>query len=267
MNIFEGITKEKFIEEFNKERNGSLSSLHIKLVFDYKDLKIEKAKFKKYTFLKFLSISDVNNYEQEIEMFNSFKPFVEYEGKPVLIIDNYNKYLSYRDKSENKLHFFNKEAYLSQLNCLIFEDIVDFDKFVKSEKRKKTYEDIVKELDKSVEDFSNKILSKLNDRFIEYVDNGYKLEFTLKFTEIEQLKKDRKIFKKYLTNNNFFDNFRLTLKKVFSYDTFYNHENKPIPIDNYIYLIEEYLSIIKEVGEYFDYEIMVHNFYEFTFKK
>jgi hypothetical protein len=25
MNIFEGITKEKFIEEFNKEGNGSLS--------------------------------------------------------------------------------------------------------------------------------------------------------------------------------------------------------------------------------------------------
>lgn len=278
MNIFEGITKEKFIEEFNKKKNGFLSILHINLAFDYQDLK------KKYSYgLELRSITNVNNYEEEIDVFNSFKPFVEYDEKPVLIIENYNKYLSYRGKLENKLVGYrsinrsikvtsisaeklaNNKLWKDDFDYIIFDDVKNFDKFVKVDEKRKTYDNIVSELSKTVEKYAEKYKLVFIERLIEFADLGYEVGISLSFTEFDHLKNSKKFTKKHLKENSFTDEFKLRIYGTFA-DAICKFKN-PVLIDDYLKLLDEYLLTINDVGELIGYDIMMIDFLNFKFKK
>jgi len=281
MNIFDSITKEKFIEEFNKENNGSLSFLHIILAFDYIGLTKDKEIDKRTYLQKLCSITDINDYEEEIMIFNSFKPFVEYMGKPVLVVSNYNKYLIKRNKLENKLgyekksyrdnvfdnyvivenlHSSNIPFYLKRIDYhLVIKDMRPFNKFVKEE-------NIKKELDLLYKKNINRILSIIEHRFLELEDDGYKTEFTVDFKQFGELKRDGELKEKHLTENNVFDEFTLRLNfgplsKVLE------HSSITTTIDDYLKLCEEYLLTIKDVGEFLGCNVIMNGLGYFTFKK
>ncbi|KIA99442.1 hypothetical protein OA93_04555 [Flavobacterium sp. KMS] len=276
MNIFEGITKEKFIEEFNKDNNGSLSLLHINLAFDYKGLK--KSIYKYSDEIKLRSITNIKNYEAEIEVFNSFKPFLKYEDKGVLIIDNYNKYLSHRSKIENELVARNHINYIADVFVLKlgkhtetkgeyfkFKNVETFNKFIKAENTRKSYNSIVKELNKSVEEYSDKILLFIKERLVEFEDEGYIHEFIIKFPVFENLEEKKKITKQHLIKNNFFDEFELTLKGRSLIKTFC--KSNTISVDDYLNLHDDFMNIMKYIGESLGYNITLDQHYHFIFKK
>lgn len=278
MNIFEGITKEKFIEEFNKEGNGSLSLLHINLVFDYKGLKTRKGKYNDSIKLK--SITNVKNYEEEIEVFNSFNPFVEYNRKTVLIIENYNKYLSYRKKIENRKlpetilrpsgvgFYFTNFGFYDDVKdrYRVFQDVKSFNAIVKDEDNRKLQVKIVKELSISIKEHKDKMILYLKERFVEFADKGYDFDISIEFNKFNELKDDKKLKEEHLIQHNFYDEFVLNLNNRDFYEKIYDFED-PMPIDEYLELTNEYLNTIKDLGEYLGCNVSMIYLFTFHFKK
>jgi len=92
MNVFDGVTKEMFIKIYNKRNNTKLLEISEELKFDLvviKRISVMNFKDKKI-------ISDILNYESEIEVFNSFDVMREYNGEEIIICDNLNKYFKHR---------------------------------------------------------------------------------------------------------------------------------------------------------------------------
>lgn len=277
MNIFEGITKEKFIKEFNRRDNGSLSKLHINLQFDYEDL----VKGKQYSNkISLKSITNVKNYEEEIVVFNSFAPFMEFENKPILVIENYNKYLLSRNNSENILdgsswrtkHNRVSHVYISKLGeCsrdeyLTFRNIIDFENFVKADNKIKVNDKVAKELYLSLEEKQNKILSLLEYGFLDFYDKGYSFSYNIIFKKFDSAFKSKRFTEKHLIKNIFFDEFTLQLYSS-KLDDALCEFNSPIPFDDYCKLNDEYLHVIDYVRQSLDCDVLINNFFNFTFKK
>lgn len=284
MNIFEGITKEKFIEEFNKEGNGSLSLLHINLAFDYKTLKKKKIN----NGVALISITNITNYLEEIEIFNSFKPFMEFQGKPALLVGNYIKYLLNRNKLDNKLvyyehknvveveklYIFDSSYYTNSFNAnsytnyKAFNSISAFNKAVNDENLKKSRDSLVIELTNLEREQKDKILSHLNYCFLNFTDRGCKIGFDIEFPRIESLKRGITLTNKDLIGNNFFDKFIVSI---------YDEKDKlirrlldseySIKIDDYLKISTEILENIQDVAEYLDCNIEVFDLLKFSFMK
>jgi len=281
MNIFEGITKEKFIEEFNKEENGILSLMHINLAFNYKSLK--KKKVNKGVTL--LSIANITNYFEEIEVFNSFKPFIEDQGKPVLIVGNYNKYLSSRNKLENKLiyvehgnrieveklyifrtsYYTNLFSTVSDGNYKAFNSVRAFNKEANDKNLLKLRDNQIIELSKLEKERKDKVLSHLHYCFASFMDR-YKIVFKVDFLRFESFKKNINLTKKELRVNFFFEEFIIYIsdKDDILYPQLIDSDESMI-IDDYLKISTEILENIQDVAEYLDCNIKVFDLLKFSF--
>jgi hypothetical protein len=122
----------------------------------------------------------------------------------------------------------------------------------------------IEQLHIEIEEFRTKIKNVLDERLIELTDEGYTSEFWITFTEYDRLGK-RGITPYYFKKNNFFDEFTIQITDRCELYTFL--EWKKIKMDEYITVLTEYLNTIKDVGEYFEYDVFVYANSLFTFKK
>jgi hypothetical protein len=122
----------------------------------------------------------------------------------------------------------------------------------------------VEELHIQIEELRTTIKNVLDERLIELTDEGYSSKFFVSFTEYDRLGKNG-ITPYYIKKINFFDEFTISLSDRCKLNNFFGWaKNK---IDEHIRVLTEFLLTIKDVGEYFGYDVIVYNHIYFTFKK
>jgi hypothetical protein len=136
--------------------------------------------------------------------------------------------------------------------------------------KRKLKVEIIEELKIEVEEFRTKILNVVNDLFLELTDEGYDSSFIVEFKKFDKLDSHhlKKLTIKQIDINNFIDEFSLE----FSYNTklhkYVNRwDSKLKPIDDYTRILNEYFLNIKDVGEYFEYDVFIYTERMFKFYK
>jgi len=133
--------------------------------------------------------------------------------------------------------------------------------------KRKLKVEIIEELKIEVEEFRTKILNVINDLFLELTDEGYDSSFIVEFDKLDSHHL-KKLTIKQINTNNFIDEFSLEL----SYDNKLHKyldrwSSKLIPIDDYTRILNEYLLNIKDIGEYFEYDVFIYSVRKFEFYK
>lgn len=249
MNVFENITKEEFIERYNNAQlNDNLVRVSRELAFELegKNLKSEYKRSK---------ITDILNYDTEIEVFNSFDIFKEYNGQAIIICDNLNNYYSYRK--------INKEVDINNFypGYPLRKSINAFNAYVKKEgKIKLSYEFKVKLLNELIKPFINSFDEIFKSK-LSFLDFSYnvKTNYTIKLIEFEILSKEHKLTSKHLLENNFLECFELS---VISNNEYLINDNKT-KLEYYVTYQNEFYDCILETADYLNYEVYGVNSYIF----
>ena len=284
MKIFENISKEKFIEEINKKYCGTLQPSFLYLIeFNYLKYKtkssVSKSNDCSYDYYKGRvqrKIVDITNYEEELELFNSFDCIREYGGEYITIVDNYNNYVAYKNSSSVRL---TSSVYK------IMKDIETFDKYVSLQQanklkleNKEKLKNISKEVSKILlvkkEELSNKILSVVEDSFKDFndFDNYGRLRYSLSFSKYDSYYKANKFTKKHIIKNNFFNEFTL---KIYGYYYGVSKRLKGVKLEDYIDRLNTFTDCVNVVADYFEHEVYMVSYqhpnnivvFEFNFIK
>lgn len=315
MKIFENISKEKFIEEINKNRCGSLETCFLFYVdFNYIKYKTKKLalqnnnefEFDFYRGKVYKSIIDITNYEEELELFNSFERIRKYDGKYITIVDNYNNYLNHKNSNKNRFspyfydvtitrskplrpksgyeiknRYSSDNFYFKLLNSFDFnfiKDIETFDKYVSlqeanklKQENKEKLKNISKEAGKILSvkkaELSNKILSVVEDSFRDF--NDFDNNGRLRYSLSFSKYDSFNKANKFTEKHIIKNNFfnEFTLKiNGYSYGT-YSKKFNGIKVENYMDRLKLHTDCIQVVAEYFECEVYMANIIEFHFYK
>jgi hypothetical protein len=257
MNVFEGVTKEMFIEMYNRRNNDKLFLIGSYLMFE---LSVKSDSFfgrKNYN--DKIKIKNIHNYESEIEVFNSFDVFREYNGEPILIWKNINKYFKHR-KMLNNITYHNNSYSITQ--C---QNITLFNTYVKSDRIKKKLIEANKEIAKKlIEEQINPFIKSIEDIIkskLSFLDSQYNTEHTyeVRVKEFNRVNNELKLTEKHLTDNNFLNSFELN---IHSTKNTFNDETK---LENYVLFKNKFYDAILETAAYLKYEVYGVN--EYYFKK
>jgi hypothetical protein len=266
MNVFEGVTKEMFIKMYNERNNFGVFIIGSDLLFEYVVIKSRR---------KYKQISDIPNYESEIEVFNSFDVIRKYEGETIIICDNLKKYFNHRKikkevtiytcyynlkcrKSINAFNAYVKKADKIKASYEIAKKLIEANK----EKAKKLIEESNEIAKKLIEEQINPFIKSIEDILepkLSFLDFNYKTEYTYKIIveEFDKLNKEQKLTKKHLTKNNFINSFKLNTH--ITKNTF-NDETK---LEYYVIFKNEFYDAILETAAYLKYDVYGVNDYYF----
>jgi hypothetical protein len=262
-NIFENVSKERFIEEVNSKHNNSIYYL-LGSILSFNYIR-EKGKRR---------IIDVNNYEEEIIFFNSFEIFKRFDNEKILIEENFENYLNNKNiKQITYQRRLNREFYKKR-NIGAFEVYVEEtlqsrknDEILKTKNRRSN--EISKIL---IEKFKNPLIEKLKKQLDESFnffdfDNHLETTFKITFRKFERLTKEN-LLTDYDLDGEVFNNFTIEIYgKTGDFFCFEDFRNKGLSIDDFVKIQTEYFDIINTVAEYFGYKVQIVKLWIFIFKK
>lgn len=271
-NIFKNVSKEQFIEDVNtkplkyhydyKSNNRHPATSFDSLLNNYLDESI--VNFTDITFYSievhylFFYISfevikdrnriiDIENYEEEIEVFNSFNPIMIFEGKIYITVKNLNEYLEFRGKEGIFL-----SSYTGHFGKCHRANFTAFLNMIKKEEKGKISDKIAKELNKVKQDID----SKLDECFKDFKDfNGIydDVKFNILIPKYYTYCNERRLTHKHLIKNDFFDVFIFTDNEIGYYERRFLNNNDEKLKD----MIENYNNCLESFSEYIGYEMEI----------
>ena len=253
-NIFENVSKRRFIDEVNSKNNNSIFYLLGSIIpFNY----IKKTAF------SCRIIIDITNYEEEIIIFNSFDIFKKFENEIIMIEENFESYINNKNIKQITFQKKLKKEFYKKINIDSFKVYVYE---ILKNRRSNEISDIL------IEKFKNPIIDKFKKlleesfNFFDF-DNHLETTFEITFRKFERLTKEN-----LLTDNDLdgavFNNFTLEIYgKTGDFFCFQDFINKGLLIDDFVKIQTEYFDIINTVAEYFGYKVQIVKLSIFIFKK
>lgn len=205
MNIFENTTKEMFIEIYNEANyRNKLYKIGSELDFNYVIAK--KIPVRNYS--DKIIISDILNYEEEIEVFISFDVIKEYNGKEIIICDNFNKYFQHRNKTKriNIYDYYNPLDLRKSINA--------FNTYVRKENKKQISNDIKEQiLNEQINPFKVKFTEILQPKFnlINFTCR-INIKYKISFEDFDKLSNEYKLTNKILIENKSINKFNINIE-------------------------------------------------------
>jgi hypothetical protein len=262
-NIFENVSKERFIEEVNSKHNNSIYYL-LGSILSFNYIR-EKGKRR---------IIDVNNYEEEIIFFNSFEIFKKFENEIIMIEENFESYINNKNIKQITFQIKLKRKFYKKINIGAFKVYVDE---ILKNRRKEEVLKIKRRRSNEISDiliekFKNPLIEKLKKQLDESFnffdfDNHLETTFEITFRKFERLTKEN-LLTDYDLDGEVFNNFTLEIYgKTGDFFCFQDFRNKGLLIDDFVKIQIEYFDIINTVAEYFGYKVQIVKLWIFIFKK
>ena len=254
INLYQDISKEKFIEELNN-KTGDLFIIGSVLAFNF--IRVNRI------------ITDITNFDEEITLFNSFGVFKKYNNEKYIIVENFTKYIDHRKIKQityqrKFLKFF--ENFESDNNLL--ESI----NRMKGHARSKELAPIL--IKTQQEPLKETFTKALEERFIhfDFQNIGFETSFQFDFKKFDDYYRNGKLKDKHLTEVNILDEFILLItgktKTFLIYKRYHDdNDNKLILLDDYIKLQTEFYNCLAVVADYLGYDLYILNVNRFKFKK
>lgn len=284
-NIFENVSKEQFIDEVNntpvkfreyKVHNYKKEELfnRVNLLKNYLDDSIDS--FTDITFFEakvhylffYLSfevirdsirIIDIENYEEEVNVFNSFNPIVKVDDRIFILVNNLNEYLKFRGKNGISLY-----SYSSRFVKCHRANLTAFLNMIKKEDKEKITAEVKIELDKVEQEF----ISKLDECLIDFKDFNGVIKFdthncNIHFWKYYDYIRLSRLTKKHLIENDLFDEFTIRFTQLERLESYFNRiDFKSHPLREYSYdkvktVYDNYMDCFESFADYIGYEMIV----------
>jgi hypothetical protein len=253
-NIFENVSKGRLIDEVNGKYNNSIFYLLGSIIsFNY----IKKTAF------SCRKIIDITNYEEEIVIFNSFEIFKKFENEIIMIEENFESYINYKNIKQITFQKKLKKEFYKKINIDSFKVYVD--EILKNRRSNEISKILIKKFKNPIIDKFKKLLEE-SFSFFDF-DNQLETTFVITFRKFERLTKENLLTDKDL-DGAVFNNFTLEIYgKTGDFLCFEDFINKGLLIDDFVKIQTEYFDIINTVAEYFGYKVQIVKLWIFIFKK
>lgn len=256
INLFQDVSKERFIEELNN-KNGDLFIIGSILAFNFTNTN--------------RIITDIINFNEEIALFNSFGIIKKYNNKKYIIVENFTKYIDHRAIKQityQRRFLKSFENFESDNNLLTFVNRMN------DQARSNELGPIL--IKTQQEPLKEAFTKALEERFIhfDFQNSGFETSFEFDFKKFDDYYRNGKLKDKHLSEVNIFDEFILLITgktKTFliykRYHDDHDDDNKLILLDDYIKLQTEFYDCIGVVADYLGYDLYILNVNRFKFKK
>jgi hypothetical protein len=269
-NIFENVSKEQFIEEVNSKplRKKEYSDRPARSLYAEPEC-ITFFEIKVHYLINYLSfkvsrdvknrIIDIENYEEEIEVFNSFNPIVKVDDRIFILVDNINEYFTLRGK--DKMFLYSHSSKFTKCHRANFTAFLNM---IKEEEKQKITAEVKIELDK----FEQGFITILNECLMDFKDFNGVIKFErhncrMLFGTYNDYIRINRLTKEHLISNNLFDKFSIHYTKLEHLISYLNRINfKEHPLREYDKELikttyENYINCFKTFADYIGYDMEI----------